>query len=487
MSTITFSLDLDGNSQAPLFLVIAKAIIRDIRSGRLPPQTRLPGTRTLARQLAVNRNTVDAAYQELIAQGWAETLPASGTYISRDLPQSSEPPKPSHSVQATQKASVSSPTPSLSFNDGAPDTRLVPSKALARAFRRAVIRPDFQQRSDYQDGMGNAALRQALSDYLTSHRGKHYAADHILVTRGSQMALYLSARTLLSQDDAIAMEDPGYPQAREAFLATGARVIGIPVDDKGICIESLEHALNANPEIRAVYITPHHQYPTTVTLGAARRLRLLELARRYDLVLIEDDYDHEYHFEGRPVHPIASMANENQQVIYIGSLSKLLSPGIRVGYVHAPPNLLEPMLEVRSIIDRQGDIPLEMAIAELMANGELARHTRKSRQLYRARRDIMADNLHAAFGKTIDFNLPTGGLAIWLRLPRDVDIRSLAHEAEQQGLSVTPGEYFTVDVMPPRAFRLGYGALDNTQIQEAVKVLSSAYRQVRFESSSLTP
>ncbi|MGO1343970.1 MocR-like pyridoxine biosynthesis transcription factor PdxR [Chromohalobacter japonicus] len=481
MSTITFSLDVDGSSKEPLFLLIAKAVIRDIRRGRLTPETRLPGTRTLAQQLSVNRNTVDAAYQELIAQGWAETRPASGTYISRDLPQSSEPSSPSHSSLPPGRSTHSSWTkaPPLSFNDGTPDTQLMPSKALARAFRGALMRPDFQRRSDYRDGMGDSALRQALSDYLTMHRGKPYAADHLMVTRGSQMALYLSGRTLLSPGDTIAMEDPGYPQARDAFLAAGAHVTGIPVDAKGICIESLENALNDNPKIRAVYITPHHQYPTTVTLGAARRLKLLELVQRYDIVLIEDDYDHEYHFEGRPVHPIDSIASEKERVIYIGSLSKLLTPGIRVGYVHATPALLDPMLNLRSVIDRQGDTPLEMAIAELMTSGELTRHTRKSRQLYRSRRDAMADALRTTFGDAVDFDLPTGGLATWARLPNDVDVHLWAHEAERLGVSVTPGAHFAIDAIPPRAFRLGYAAMNHQQIQEAVGILARAYNRTR--------
>lgn len=235
-----------------------------------------------------------------------------------------------------------------------------------------------------------------------------------MVTRGSQMAIYLAAAALISSGDAVAVEEPGYPYAWEAFRAAGARVIGVPVDALGIDVARLENLAQQEPKLKALYVTPHHQYPTTVTLGASRRLRLLEVARRYGLSIVEDDYDHEYRFDGRPVLPLASRANDSVPVIYIGSLSKLLSPAVRLGYVSARPDILQRMIKRREAIDRQGDLLLESAMAELICNGTLARHARKARRVYEVRRNILVTELKERLGQDIAFNTPSGGLAVWL-------------------------------------------------------------------------
>ncbi|WYK05182.1 PLP-dependent aminotransferase family protein [Cereibacter sphaeroides f. sp. denitrificans] len=463
------ALEIEPGHGGPLFLAIAEAITLDITRGRLRPGARLPGTRALARALGVHRNTVDAAYQELLTQGWLQAEPARGTFVAQDLPQGMLVRRP-----APVPVEPVAPRAGLAFSDGAPDPELVPDKALARAFRRALLSPGFRAGADYGDARGTSSLRVALAAYLASDRGVVADPARLLIARGSQMALFLAARAALAPGEAIAVEEPGYPLAWEAFRAAGAEVRGVPVDGGGLRIDALEAALARDPAIRAVYVTPHHQYPTTVTMGAARRLQLLELAERHGLALIEDDYDHEYRFEGRPVLPLAARAPEGLPLIYVGSLSKLLSPGIRLGYALAPEPLLARMAAARAAIDRQGDAPLEAALAELIRDGDLGRHARKARRVYRMRRDLLAERLGAQLAGRATFDLPAGGLALWLRCAGG-SAETWAEAAGQAGLALLPGTRFALEGPAPHAFRLGYAALNEGQIVRAVDILARSF------------
>ena len=466
MASEPLALDIEKEPSGPLFLAIADAITRDIMRGRLKPGARLPGTRALARQLGVHRNTVDAAYQELMTQGWLHAEPARGTFVAEDLPDSMAEP-----VSVSVPREPATVRPHLAFSDGAPDPRLVPDKALARAFRRALLSPAFRSGADYGDARGTPVLRHALSSYLASDRGVVADPARLLITRGSQMALFLAARAAVKPGQAIAVEEPGYPLAWEAFRAAGASVLGIPVDAGGLSVAALEAAIESDPRIAAAYVTPHHQYPTTVTMGAARRLQLLDTVERHGITLIEDDYDHEYRFEGHPILPLAARAPAGLPLIYVGSLSKLLSPGIRLGYAMAPEPLLGRMAAARAAIDRQGDAPLEAALADLIRDGDLGRHARKARRIYRARRDVLATALSVHLGGRIMFDSPAGGLALWLHC-ENVSAETWAERAGAAGLALLPGTHFALDRAAPQALRLGYAALDEGQIARAVDILA---------------
>jgi GntR family transcriptional regulator / MocR family aminotransferase len=224
------------------------------------------------------------------------------------------------------------PPGTLNLSNGAPDVRLVPAQAIGRAYRRVLARRGADLLA-YGDPEGHPALRAALASMLASTRGLAVTADDILVTRGSQMALTLTARALLRPGDVVAVEQFGYRPAWEAFRAAGATVVPVPIDRDGLDVDALKR-LASRTTLRALYVTPHHQYSTTVTLKAASRLALLALARAKRIAIIEDDYDHEFHFDGRPVLPLAS-ADRTGLVVYIGTLSKILAPGLRVGYIAA--------------------------------------------------------------------------------------------------------------------------------------------------------
>ena len=418
---------LDRAGGTPVFLQIAGSLSDDIRRGRLRPGQALPGTRRLAATLGVNRNTVVAAYEELQAEGWIETDAARASRVTSALPD----PRPQRFTGAGRRAAVPArtgydlpplpalptdgtrPPAELVFGSGVPDLRLVPVAALARAYRRA-LRQRGRVLLDYAAPEGLPRLRAALAAMLAATRGLAAGPDDLLVTRGSQMALELVARALVTPGDLVAVEALGYVPARAAFALAGARLCPIPVDGQGLDVDALEALARRGP-VRAVYLTPHHQYPTTVTLSPGRRLRLLEVARAHRIAVIEDDYDHEFHYDGRPVLPLASVDRAGV-VVYVGTLSKILAPGLRVGYVVAPAPLLERLATLRAVLDTQGDPAIEDAVAELLEDGEVQRHVRRVRRIYRDRRDALADALRRDLGGHVSFDVPAGGVAFWARV-----------------------------------------------------------------------
>ncbi|ODT22672.1 MAG: GntR family transcriptional regulator [Kaistia sp. SCN 65-12] len=480
----TLAVEVKPEGREPIFLALARAIIEEIERGRLKPGNPLPGTRALAKSLQLNRNTVDAAYHELTMQGWLATEPSRGTFVATDLPEIVKSPAVARRGRdIPTPASAYSGQPTLRLSDGYPDIRLVPTTAFAQAFRRALTTNAFASGGAYGDPRGSRLLREALSLYLRDERGLTASAHDIMVTRGSQMALFLAASAVAEPGTAIAVERPGYPLAWSAFRAAGATVIGVPVDSGGIDVDALERLATANPNLRAVYVTPHHQYPTTVTLGAARRLRLLEVARRHSLVVIEDDYDNEYRFDGRPILPLAARSDDTLPIIYLGSLSKLLAPGIRVGYAVATPRLLLQMSDRREALDRQGDLPLEHALADLIADGTIKRHARKARRIYHARRDHLTALLTEHFADISEFSVPAGGLAIWLRLKDGLSAETWATNAARLGLSVLPGLSFELDVAhAAEAFRLGFASLDEREQAKAVQILAKSKPSLRGDA-----
>lgn len=468
----TLEIEVRPGIHEPVFLAVARTIVQEIERGRLKPGDPLPGTRALSRSLKLNRNTVDSAYHELVMQGWLVTEPSRGTFVATDLPDIVVQSQPLRKAENTPTTMPVRERIVLRLSDGSPDVRLMPAAALAQAFRRALSSVSFKSGELYGDPRGSGKLREALSSYLCNERGLTATESEILVTRGSQMALFLAAAAIADPGSLIAVERPGYPLAWSAFRAAGTEVIGVPVDAGGIDVDALEKIASSNGRLRAVYVTPHHQYPTTVTMGVARRLRLLDVARRFGLVIIEDDYDSEYRFDGRPILPLAARAGSDLPIIYIGSLSKLLAPGIRLGYAVAPPQILMRMADRREALDRQGDFPLEHALADLIEDSTIKRHARKARRVYHARRDLMANLLQERFSQDARFTLPAGGLAVWLRLNEGLSAETWASNAAKLGLSVMPGISFDLEtVKPAEAFRLGFASLDEQELRRALDLL----------------
>lgn len=469
-----WTFELAGGDR-PLFLRLADAVTRDIRRGRLAPGDRLPGSRRVADQLGLHRNTVLAAWRELEREGWIETEAARGTFVARTLPElevatrSRSSREAGFDVEAVATDWSPRPKGALPLLGGLPDLRHLPRTAIARAYRRALRRKGIL---DYGDPAGDPGLRRALAGRLAAARGLAVEPDAILVTRGSQMAFDLVARAMLRPGDRVAVEALGYRPAWRALGSSGAELVPIRVDEQGIDVDRLEAALAEGP-LRAIYLTPHHQYPTTATLSPARRMRLLRLAARHRVAVIEDDYDHEFHYEGRPVLPLGAR-DDHGVVIHVGTLSKVLAPAFRIGWVVAPSPLHDALVGARTFIDRMGDPAVEHAVGELIEEGELHRHTLRARRRYRRRRDAMVELLTEAFGDRLRFRVPRGGMALWARAP-GVDVDEWARRAEDMGVIVQSSRLFTFRGRPRRAVRLGYAALEPDELREAVRRLRRAW------------
>lgn len=477
------TLDLDGGGE-PLFRRISRAVVAEIQRGRLRPGARLPGSRTLARTLRVHRNTVLAAYEELAGEGWTESSQARGTFVSSALPQvrrrpgaatSRAPPIASAAgfdirPAVDRCASESGTGTAKMLSGGIPDVRLAPAVPLARAFRRVLGRDPGLL--DYGYPQGHPRLRAALAAMLRAARGLAVEADDVLVTSGSQMALELVGRALLAPGDVVAVEHLGYRYAWRVFQQHGATLAPVAVDAGGLDVDALAQLAERTP-LRAVYLTPHHQYPTTTTLSAGRRIALLELARARRFAVIEDDYDHEFHYEGRPVLPMAS-ADRAGVVLYIGTLAKVLAPGVRLGYLVAPRALLPELVAHRSCIDRQGEHTLECAVAELFEQGEVQRHARRARRIYHARRDFLVRALRRGLGSALSFEVPSGGLTLWATAAPEVDVEAWAARAQTLGVTVQTARQYAYDGRVRPHLRLGFAPFDEQEIAAWVRVLRRA-------------
>ncbi len=472
-----------SNDDLPLFVRLARELVDDIRRGRFSPGTRLPSSRQLAAQLGVHRNTVLAAIEELKSQGWVTSRRGAGCFVSRELPErpslagtSVGPVRPFGAPLArlpwlgSLQRSFDAPQAKVLFlSAGTPDPRLVPVEALSRAWRRVVKRGG-RRLLEYGHPAGHEGLRAALAHWVASLRGVAARAENVLVTRGSQMALDVCARALVRPGDVVAVEALGYRPAWDALRLAGATLVPVPVDREGLRVDVLA-GLGA---LRAVYTTPHHQYPTTVTMSAARRLELLALAKRRRFVILEDDYDHEFHYEGRPVLPLAA-ADQAGLVVYLGTLSKVLAPGLRLGFVVAPADFVARLVALRSVMDRQGDHPMEAAVAELIEDGELQRHIRKMRVAYAARRGALVTGLSTHLGDALEFDVPKGGISVWARwrgarAAFDAWVRaSLA-----SGVAVTTGAHYAFAGAAPCAVRLVFSRHSPAELTRAAQVLGAS-------------
>ncbi|AOH84339.1 GntR family transcriptional regulator [Sphingomonas panacis] len=478
---LTLGQSVDTRKKTPAYMQIIAAIIRDVESGRLEPGTYLPSSRELAADIGVNRKTVVLAYEELIAQGWLSSAGTRGTVVAPIYPDATrKPSRPPRSLGTDRAEYHILPPPErplalpagsgIKLDEGAPDGRLFPADILTNAYRDAVRAKAASNAFLYRDPLGLAELRESVAEMLRSQRGLNVSTDHVCITRGSQNGIFLTAQALLRPGDHVLVEALTYEPAVAAFTMLGARVHAVRLDDEGIDVAAVE-ALCRRHRIRALFLTPHHQFPTTVTLRPMRRLRLLDLARQFGFAIIEDDYDHEFHFASQPLLPMAAYAPE--QVIYVGSLSKLLLPALRVGYVVGPPVLMRSLAHGISVTDGMGNVITEKATAELISSGELRRHARKVRQIYAERRLGFAQRLRETCGDRIRFDLPNGGLAFWLRFPgRDMD--EIERRARALDLRFAESRSFMANDAAERGLRIGFASLNDAEASRAVAALAAA-------------
>lgn len=480
-------LSLDRSGEQPLFQQVYLLLRGAIVAHALAPGTRLPSTRSLADRLAVSRTSVLAAYEQLLAEGYAVGHARSGTFVSEDVPPAIvEAPATRDAVDPAARQIRSSSGirySALGATVGATD--IVPftagccsiDAATVEAWRRIGSRE--MRRLDplnlsYADPLGEPALRREVAEYLRASRAVVCDPDQIVIVSGAQQAIDLSIRILLDPGDPVWIEDPGYHATRAALIAAGARIVPVPVDEAGLVVGA---GIAAEPKAKAAYITPSHQYPTGSVMSMARRLELLAWAAESGGWIIEDDYDSEFRYVGRPLASLQGL-DRNRSVIYVGTLSKVLFPGIRLGFAVVPKPLVDGFRGARFLTDRHPPVLQQLMAAEFMRQGLLASHIRRMRQLYREARDVVVEAISRQMGDLVDVEVPECGIQLVVRFREPISDVAVAEAARRAGIVVKPVSPHYVEAAPRHGLVLGYSGFDLHRLRAGVSELARATRSV---------
>jgi len=468
-------------SATPLYRQLREGYRAAIVERRLRPGQRLPSTRALAAELGISRIPVLQAFQQLLAEGYFESRVGAGTFVASALPQDAR----AGSGTGTPEPTRPGRRPVSRRSGLLPPPRVAPWLAGAGAFRmnetalehfpfatwgRLVSRHARHPRRDqlaYGDPMGSLPFREALASYLRSARGVRCEAEQVMVVSGSQQALELTSRVLLEPGSAVWVEEPGYGGARDVLTMAGARLVPVPVDGEGLDVQAGAALFD---RVRAVYVTPSHQYPLGMTMTASRRLQLLDWARRRGAWVIEDDYDSEYRYGSQPVASLQGL-DRDARVVYIGTFSKVLFPALRVGYVVLPPDLVPRFAAVREAMDICPPALYQAALTDFLGDGHFARHVRKMRELYGGRRAALADALAHGLGGAPELLGDEAGLHLTLALPRGGD-RQVAMRAAARGLLAMPLSSCYLGPATRQGLVLGFGGTPLDSIVPAVQRLS---------------
>jgi len=468
---------------------LADQIYRQIRAvildGRLRPGEALPSTRELASRLSVSRNTVCTAYDRLVAEGYLCARAGARTYVSDGIRTSlGDRPRPAASAVQPRTVWAAQPEPldmsipdeAYDFRPGVPDSRGFPF-ATWRALLADTLRASTAMTTSYGDPAGHPELRQAIARHIGVSRAVRVAADDVLVTSGIQQALDLIGRVLIEPGDVVAVEDPGWLPARSLFQTLGAQVVGVRVDAEGLVVADLP------ARARMVYVSPSHQFPIGVAMSLPRRLDLLAWAERTGAVVVEDDYDSEFRYAGRPLEPLHSL-DQSARVVYVGSFSKTLLPSLRMGFCIPPPSLFPALRKAKYLLDWHTALPLQAALATFIDRGLLARHIRRMRRVYQDRRDRLYAALHRHFADVLDPLPSVAGLHLGARLlDQHVDDRAVVDRAAAAGVHLPPWSDFAMNRPVSRGLLIGYGRIPADRIEDGLAVLRQCLDSVRRGST----
>jgi GntR family transcriptional regulator/MocR family aminotransferase len=480
---------LDSQGDQPLYRQISDYLRHAIYAGALAPGTRLPSRRQLAADLRINRITVEHAYAELEAEGLTSTHVGSGSYVL--------PVQPLNPIQIAETGAAwplwqeavktrseaftipytyslyntpAHPAP-IYFNQAAGDLRQYPVDEFRKVLN-AVIKRDGMAAFEYPDLYGYAPLRETITQVLAS-QGLITRPENILITAGSQQALALVSRILLTSGDAAIVENPTYTGMLDVFRSLDVRIIGAPVDQNGMQVESLEKLLQQYHP-RMIYTTPNFQNPTGVSMSLQRRRELITLADRYNIPVLEDDYVGDLRYDGRMIPSLKSL-DPGGRVIYVSTFSKLVMPGLRVGFLAADGPFLESMARYKRVTDLSTSSLLQRALEAYVTVGSYHAHLRRSILVYRKRRDAMLEAVKRHLPAGTRLETPAGGMFLWLGLPAGIDTDKLAQTAWEMGVTFAPGSRFFVDGEEGRSWmRLNFVANPPDEIEEGVLRLRKA-------------
>jgi GntR family transcriptional regulator/MocR family aminotransferase len=458
---------------------IYRQLLDAVLDGRLREGERLPATRTLADQLQVSRNTVAVAYERLTAEGYLAGRVGAGTYVcaNTDVPRRRPRSAPSANGVRPRRGWESLPIadtapadpPRYDFAVGVPDATLFPYQAWRRLVGRE-LRPGAIGSGDYAEPAGRSDLRTAIARHFGVSRAVRADADDVIVTHGAQQALDLIGRVLVEPGTCVAVEEPGYPPVRNLFRSLGARVVGVPVDAKGLVVDRLPRAA------RLVYVTPSHQFPTGTAMSLERRTALLSWAERHDAVVIEDDYDSEFRFSDRPLQPLQSI-DRSGRVVYVGTFSKTMLPVLRLGFLVTPPALRPALRTAKQLADWHTDAVSQATLARFIDEGLLSRHIRRATRRYAARRELVLAWLvaHADLFTAVP---SSAGLHTCASVTPGavIDVGAAVRRAATMGVSVRSLAQYYAEEPPQSGLVIGYGAIPTDRIAAGLRHLTAALR-----------
>jgi GntR family transcriptional regulator / MocR family aminotransferase len=479
-------ISLDASSVDPLHRQLYDKLRSGILAGQLSAGARLPSTRTLAAELGVSRTTVVTAFENLLAEGYLEGRVGSGTYVACSLPEEvlgvmarPDGPHPPLSgrglsrrgtlLATTRTTAVEDTGTPRAFRPGVPALDEFPH-GVWRRISGSVWRRPSGALLGYGDPAGYWPLRREISAHLATARAVRCDPEQVIVVSGSQQALDLASRVLLDPGDAVWVEDPGYMGARGALSGSGARLVPVPVDEEGLVVAA---GIQREPGARLACVTPSHQYPLGVTMSLARRLELLGWAGRSGAWVIEDDYDSEYRYTGRPLEALQGLDAEGR-VVYVGTFSKVLFPALRLGYLVVPPDLTDAFTAARELVDRHPPSVEQAVLAEFIASGQFGRHLRRMRSLYAARQEALIEEISQHLSGLLAASPTESGMHLVGWLPAGADDKRASRRAGQQGVEVPPISLYRTHENVRGGLMLGYAAVDEARTCDGVRRLARA-------------
>ncbi|MHC9084880.1 MocR-like pyridoxine biosynthesis transcription factor PdxR [Luteimonas sp. RIT-PG2_3] len=475
----------------PLHLRVQRAVRQLILDGMLDVGRSLPASRALAKSLGVSRDTIEVAYGQLHAEGFIERRVGSGSFVSeraQRLPgrgkarrTTSDRTAPRLSQRGSalfQRGGVRDFLAPRAFAPGVPETRSFPLQTWER-LERQVLKEYGTQVLLHSPPQGMAPLRQAIADYVNLERGARATPDRVLVLTSSQQALTLCATVLLDAGERILVEEPGYHGARKAFEAAGLQCVPVPVDAHGLQVDHLLQASGwPDDPARAVFLTPSHQFPTGATLGLDRRLAIVDWARDQQGWIIEDDYDSEFHYAGRPTACVQGL-DPHARTIYIGTFTKSLFPGLRIGYMVLPPSLVAPMTAARTLLDGHSAPIPQLTLARFIEGGHFGAHVRGMRTVYAERRDVLAALIGKHLSQYLEPRVPAGGMQMPCVFVRDLHEPEAVAAAQRAGIDLLGlTTLYTSDATTP-GFLMGFAAHAPPELAAGIKTLAKVLRGLR--------
>lgn len=476
---------IDRASSSPLYQQVADRITEAIEKGVLPRGHKLPGAKKLASQLGLYLRTIEQAYEDLFLQGWVIVKPYSGTYVAADLPMVSEISNDIHTAPFPRKAgfafrhsniplepSTQKDLPvslEVMLNDGHPDIQFMPAVELEANYRKLLQKKQPGKVLAKENPWGSRSLRHALGKFLNGSRGLNAGLENILISRGNQYSIFMILSLTLEAGDKIVLAENGYAGVYHICRFLGLDIVFLPTDGQGIIADRLEQVCRKN-KIKAIYLTPHLHYPTTEVLSAQRRKKIGELAVKHDFLIIEDDYDFDFHYENKPLLPLAASTARNQTV-YVGGLNRLISATLRVSYIIGPEDFLKEIARMKMAIDKFSDTILEEALAITLSDKAVLRYRNKALRNYRQKMEYLVQLIEKHLASWCKYKKPDGGMAIWVEFDQQIDVEVLLRRCKQQGVGFPDRKSLFTLGANSNGMRIGFASSSRAELARAIQVL----------------